>query len=541
MARKPRRYQDIDELLYWLVYTRVSSDEQAREGLSLTAQLKACRQYAAERGGLIAGEYKDVLSGKRDDRAQYQALLREARRLTAEGKRVAVVVMRLDRLGRKLSERIRCREEFKALGVATHTVREGGEVNDMMANMLAVMAEEEVERLAERIQDTRDVNVENGWHTPGRPPWGYRWRPATDEERRQGAPKVVLEEDAVTAPYVRALFERAAAGETTYSLAEWVAHLPDDAKGYAERTERLEDGSTVKVIRPRTLGAQAIRRALTAPVYVAQFPTDEEHQGAPRWPALIEQATWERVQRRAARNQGKSGPVNEQHLLSRLGRCPKCGYGFSGWKMQGKANRYRCRSRDKGGEATRRNCGFTISSAPIDALVLDEARRLLAPLAGLKSKRFRAAFERAWARLLEPDSDVAGERTVQVKEARATVADAKERILKATQRLVDGVIEADAYKLLAQAEQARIEQAQRLLRAPEVRALTAALPSLDEVLSELGDWETALAGPTSAQRPVLAALIETVVPVVIRRGQYKVTFTRTPVGQALSAVAQPAT
>ena len=30
-----------------LIYTRVSSDEQAREGVSLDAQLAACREYVA--------------------------------------------------------------------------------------------------------------------------------------------------------------------------------------------------------------------------------------------------------------------------------------------------------------------------------------------------------------------------------------------------------------------------------------------------------------------------------------------------------------
>jgi DNA invertase Pin-like site-specific DNA recombinase len=541
MARTPRRrVQDDDGLIHGLIYTRVSSDEQAREGLSLPAQLQACRRYAADRGWLIAGEYRDVLSGKRDDRAQYQALLKEAKRLADEGQRVAVVVMRLDRLGRKLSERIASREAFKKAGIQTHSVREGGEVNDMMANMLAVMAEEEVERLAERIQDTRDMNVENGWHTPGRAPWGYRWRSATEEERRQGAPKVVLEEDQMTAPYVRSLFERAADGGTIYALASWVAHLPDEAKGYTERTRRNDDGTTVKIVEPRNLSSSAIRRALSAPVYIAQFHTDEEHQGSPRWPALIDPATWERVQRRVARQRGKSGPVSERHLLARIGKCPKCGYGLSGWKMQGKLKRYRCHAREHGGEQTRQRCTFTISGDPIDALVLDEVRRLLAPLAGLQSKRFRTSFERAWARLSEPDADVAGERAAQIREARDTVAQAKARILEATRKLVDGTIEPDAYKLLAQAEQARLDDAQRILRAPEVPTLPATLPSLDEVLAELGGWQAALDGPVSAQRPILRALIETVVPVATGHRRYEVTFRLTPVGQALHAVALPA-
>src|SRR5262249_6207347 len=58
-----------------LLYTRVSTDEQARDGLSLDAQLADCRRYAAQFGWAIHGEYQDVPTGKRDDRPQYQAML----------------------------------------------------------------------------------------------------------------------------------------------------------------------------------------------------------------------------------------------------------------------------------------------------------------------------------------------------------------------------------------------------------------------------------------------------------------------------------
>src|SRR3954466_9633840 len=92
-----------------LVYTRVSSDEQAREGVSLDAQLRECRQYAARQGWILGMEYQDVMSGTRDDRPRYQALLAEARRMRGEGQPVAVVVAALDRFGRKLLERVRCR------------------------------------------------------------------------------------------------------------------------------------------------------------------------------------------------------------------------------------------------------------------------------------------------------------------------------------------------------------------------------------------------------------------------------------------------
>ncbi len=62
-----------------LVYVRVSTDKQERDGTSLDAQLADCRRYVRQHNWILGQEYKDVLSGRRADRPGYQALLAEAR------------------------------------------------------------------------------------------------------------------------------------------------------------------------------------------------------------------------------------------------------------------------------------------------------------------------------------------------------------------------------------------------------------------------------------------------------------------------------
>ena len=168
----------VENLPTALIYTRVSSEEQAREGVSLDAQLTECRRYAAQSGWMLGPEFQDVLSGKRDDRPAYQALLAEVRRLRAVGQSVVVVVFRLDRLGRRILERVRCREELKALGVPVHSVREGGEVSDLVANILGSVAQEEVERLGARVREVREHVVGSGWKYPGSPRWGLSAPPS---------------------------------------------------------------------------------------------------------------------------------------------------------------------------------------------------------------------------------------------------------------------------------------------------------------------------------------------------------------------------
>src|SRR5918998_1006708 len=125
MPRKPTA--PVHGITSALLYTRVSSEDQRREGVSLDTQTAEGRAYVARQGWVLGGAYQDVLSGTRDDRPGYRALLDNVRQRRQAGEMVVVVVLRLDRFGRRVLERVRAREELKALGVATHTVREGGE------------------------------------------------------------------------------------------------------------------------------------------------------------------------------------------------------------------------------------------------------------------------------------------------------------------------------------------------------------------------------------------------------------------------------
>jgi site-specific DNA recombinase len=495
-----------------LIYTRVSSDEQAKEGLSLPAQLKACRQYAAQRGWYIGGEHQDVLSGKRDDRTGYQRVLGEAKRLADEGRPVAVVVMRLDRLGRRLPERIRSREELKQAGVETHSVREGGLVSDMVAGFLAVLAEEEVERLGDRIRDTREHNEANGWHLPGRPPFGYRLRPATAEERQQGAPRSVLVVDEATAPIVREAFRRVAAGEATArGVTVWLTGVVTD--------RRLHHSWT--------------RLMLKTATYCGRFESGERG----RWQPIVDDATWAAVQARTVASGGRSGPVGGQHLLTGMLRCGVCGSRMAGWLVGRKYRRYRCSSFSQGAAGITRDCQSTVPHGPVDGAVVERVTALLAPLADA-DPRLRAALHKAWEGLRKPGDAVARERARAVARAARDVEDAKRRIADAARLLVDGTIDRTAYSALAAEEQRRLAAAEAALSAPELETPIASLPPLDEALRLLGGWPAVLSGePIPEQRRVLSVLIERVVPIRTGRGRYDVQITWRPLGAALASVA----
>src|SRR3954463_6854012 len=80
----------------FVAYLRVSTAKQGRSGLGLEAQRHAVRQFVASRGGkIIAPEFVEVETGKRNDRPDLEQALKRCRLTGA-----TLVVAKLDRLSR---------------------------------------------------------------------------------------------------------------------------------------------------------------------------------------------------------------------------------------------------------------------------------------------------------------------------------------------------------------------------------------------------------------------------------------------------------
>jgi site-specific DNA recombinase len=500
-----------------LIYTRVSSDEQAREGLSLDAQLAACRRYAAEKGWVLGKEYQDVMSGRRDDRPDYLKLLAEIRYLRSEGQRVVVVVMALDRFGRRLLERVQRREELKALGVEVHSVREGI-VNDLMANMLAVLAQEEVERLSIRVREVRVHLHATGWHPVGRCAWGFVARAATDDERRRGAPMKVLDLDSVTAPYVHDAFARAAAGESVRKVAAWVAGLPDPARG------------------GRAMSWQAVRRMLSAPVYIAR--PDVGHRDVltrPRgnWPALVDDETWGRVQRHIASHARLPRQASGRHLLTGLIRCYACGARMVGGAASNGLSRYYCAGQYLGTNAPEIKCRRTVPTRQMDAAALVEIVTVVVA-ATSADPRLQSALRWAWSHLEQPDER--DETARQVATIERAAEKARQRLKRLALLFADDEIDRQGYELGR--DEARLDLDKCEVELERLRGSTAApalgLPPLDAVLEKAGGWARIMQdGDVAARREVFAELVEVVVPERVGYGTYRACITWTPLGQVL--------
>lgn len=129
------------------LYARVSTTDQQ----SLSLQLQAMKTYVKNRKWSIVLEIKDIGSGA-NQRPQREMLLAAARRREID----VVIVWKLDRWGRSLSDLVVSLKELSELNVGFVSLTEALDfstpVGRAMAGMLAVFAEFERDILKERVR-----------------------------------------------------------------------------------------------------------------------------------------------------------------------------------------------------------------------------------------------------------------------------------------------------------------------------------------------------------------------------------------------------
>ncbi|MDN5925865.1 MAG: recombinase family protein [Hyphomicrobiales bacterium] len=140
----------------YVIYTRVSTEDQGRSGLGLEAQRRDIDIFLAnfsEEPWEVIGEYQDVLSGKDDDRPQLAAALKKARETGAE-----LLIAKLDRLSRKVSFIANIMEDKRVrLRVASMPF-----ADNFQLHIYAALAEQEREFISRRTRAALQVAKEKG-------------------------------------------------------------------------------------------------------------------------------------------------------------------------------------------------------------------------------------------------------------------------------------------------------------------------------------------------------------------------------------------
>lgn len=186
-----------------VAYCRVSTEEQGQSGLGLAAQEETIRREVDRRGWSLDRLYTDVASGKSLRRRTDFA---EAMRVLAAGEADVLVVAKLDRLSRSVSDfaaiLARTQVEGWALNICDLGVDTTTPSGKMVAQIMMVLAEWEREMIGDRTKSALRMAAAKGTRL-GRPPGvdpetvrlirvlrdsGRSWAKIADALDREGVP-----------------------------------------------------------------------------------------------------------------------------------------------------------------------------------------------------------------------------------------------------------------------------------------------------------------------------------------------------------------
>lgn len=289
-----------------VLYARVSSKEQEKEGFSIDAQLKLLRGYAKYHEFDVVQEFLDVETAKQAGRTKFGemvAFLRKNRSICI------VLVEKTDRLYRNIRDWVTLDE----LDPEIHFVKENTVISKQsrssekfMHGIKVLMAKNYIDNLSEETRKGMLEKAEQGiW--PSFAPMGYR-------NVTGPSGKKIIEPNPDEAPIIRRYFEWYATGQ--YSLKDMVKMAR--AEGAVPRRKKTPFYRSV------------LHKILRNKIYAGWFEWDGKNYKGNHVP-LVSRELWERVQQIIEnRNLTKHKIMKHDFAFSRLIRCGHCGCSLIG-------------------------------------------------------------------------------------------------------------------------------------------------------------------------------------------------------------------
>lgn len=192
-----------------VVYMRVSSQEQGKSGLGLSAQQEAVERFCEAEGFQIVDRFQDVASGRLpvESRPGLAAALDRARR-----ERCPVVVSKLDRLSRDVA----FISGLMSRGVAFIVAELGVDTDPFVLHLFAALAQKERQLISQRTRAALAAKKAQGHRL------GNRTNLAVARDRAQAA-------------------NRASANEFALRVREMILPLREQGKTLAEIAAKLNE------------------------------------------------------------------------------------------------------------------------------------------------------------------------------------------------------------------------------------------------------------------------------------------------------------
>jgi site-specific DNA recombinase len=283
-----------------VLYARVSSKDQEKEGYSIPAQKRLLRDYALQHGLVIVEEFVDVETAKRSGRTAFMAMLEYLKKHRATCQ--TILVEKTDRLYRNLKDWT----TLDDLGATIHLVKEGRVIgpdsrsSDHLAHGISVlMARNYILNLSEETRKGMTEKARAGIY-PSYAPVGYRNVNGTDGKRT-----IVSDPDA--APLIAEIFGRFAEGR--HSVKSLVKQM--NSEGMQLRGRKLQSSVVHQILRKR--------------LYTGDFDWDGTTYPGTYEP-LVTRECWMHVQELLdARAENRTRKVKHEFAYTGLVHCGHCG------------------------------------------------------------------------------------------------------------------------------------------------------------------------------------------------------------------------
>ena len=301
-----------------LVYARVSSKEQEKEGFSIPSQLKLLHGYAAANRVTVVNDYVDVETAKESGRANFEGMLSYLKTHPTVG---AVLVEKTDRLYRNLKDWVRLDE----LDIEIHLVKEGVVLSrdsrsseKFVHGIKVLMAKNYIDNLSEEARKGMQEKAEQGiWPTVA--PLGYLNVLGPDGKK-------IIAVDEKLGPIIAHMFGWYASG--TLSIAD----LADKVRsaGLVHR----KSGAAV----PRS----KVHSILRNPIYTGAIVWKGQYFHG-KHPPLVSRALWDRVQGVLdGRNASKCRKGKRDFAFAGIVKCGRCGCAMVGEMKKQRYIYYHC-------------------------------------------------------------------------------------------------------------------------------------------------------------------------------------------------------
>jgi site-specific DNA recombinase len=299
-----------------VVYARVSSKEQEKEGFSIPAQLKLLHDYAREQELRVIKEFIDVETAKAAGRSQFGGMIKFLQ--IQEDVRI-VLVEKTDRLYRNFKDYV----TLEDLDLIVHLVKENEVLSKdsrshtkFIHGIKVLMAKNYIDNLSEETKKGMREKAEQG-HYPSFAPLGYQ----NNRETKR------IEMDPEVAPLIRKLFEWYATGN--YSLLQ-VRHM----------ARRLMESEGLAFQYAKQLTKSTVEHILKNPIYYGNFLWNAKlYHGS--HPPIVSHALWEQTQEAFRKSNHPKHTKREFPFIGML-MCAFCGCAITAEIKKGKYIYYHC-------------------------------------------------------------------------------------------------------------------------------------------------------------------------------------------------------